>query len=288
MALRVRNGVRERQQADGSWALADGPDDKAAEKVAAAASDMGVDQGALDAALKGLDFSTGLEESFETSDDAALIESLKVSSEVFTEPSVSTPTDSEPSAPAASAGEAAGGIVDDIPGLTSDDGQRGTGGSRRIRERLISRGRGRIGPKTRRDTGSHIRVPGKNAEVSGPAADDTTLVRVKRSRSVPVRSRNGNAGSGETVRTRYVSSAVPALLKDRPRWVQELFEAHFRADSTLAMRRVITGYTADGKPKNRMKLSREDFAIGWLTAFDKFREDSRVLRLRGEEQLSRD
>ena len=75
----------------------------------------------------------------------------------------------------------------------------------------------------------------------------------------------------ETKSQRYVTKPPPALLSARPRWVQDLFEAHFRSDLTLAMR----------KEFNRMKLSRQDYAIGWLTLLDKIREDPAILRLRG-------
>jgi predicted component of type VI protein secretion system len=69
---------------------------------------------------------------------------------------------------------------------------------------------------------------------------------------------------------RYAAKPAPGILANSPKWVQDLFEAHFRSDLTLRLRR----------EHNRMKLSRQDYAIGWLTLLSKIREDPSVLRLK--------
>jgi len=72
------------------------------------------------------------------------------------------------------------------------------------------------------------------------------------------------------------AKSVPVLLEGRPRWVQDLFEAHFRSALSDQLRRLPSGKSG----KNRMKLSRQDYAIGWLVMFDKAREDPGILRSR--------
>jgi hypothetical protein len=152
--------------------------------------------------------------------------------------------------------------VDDweLPGLVSTEGARSVGGQRGLRKRLQERLRGkRAGAQS--SGAKKVEVGPRAAKAVGPAVKEGTEARQTR-RKVPV--------EPGTKAQRYVSKPPPALLGSRPRWVQDLFEAHFRSEHTLGMRRTF----------NRMKISRTDYAIGWLTAFDKFREESSLLRLK--------
>jgi hypothetical protein len=151
-------------------------------------------------------------------------------------------------------------VADDIPGLVSGDGQRGTGGARSVRERLqraATRSRGSGAARTQ-----SVVVGPRSARPVGPAVRDGTEARQTRSQRKTV-----TVGAG---RQRYVNRPAPELLSSRPKWVQELFEAHFRSELTLQLRR----------SNNRMKISRTDYAIGWLTLFDKAREEGSILRLK--------
>lgn len=149
------------------------------------------------------------------------------------------------------------GPPEEIPGLVSGDGQRGTSGQKSVRERLQGmRNRG-----SARRTQS-VQVGPRSAKAVGPAVRESTEARQ-------------TAGQRKTVtvgprKQRYANRPAPSLLTDRPKWVQELFEAHFRSEQALQLRR----------EHNRMKISRTDYAIGWLTAFDKFREEPSILRLK--------
>lgn len=151
-------------------------------------------------------------------------------------------------------------LVADVPGLVSGDGQRGVSGAKSVRERLQ-----RAASRTRalgiRKTQT-VSVGPRSARPSGPAVKDSTEARQTRSLRKTV-----EVGPS---RQRYVNRPAPGLMSDRPKWVQELFEAHFRSDQTLALRR----------SNNRMKISRTDYAIGWLTLFDKIREEPAIIRLR--------
>lgn len=69
---------------------------------------------------------------------------------------------------------------------------------------------------------------------------------------------------------RFVPKPPPASLAEAPRWMRDLFEAHFRSSRTLELRRSM----------NRMKLSRQDYAIGWMVAIEKARTDPSILRLK--------
>lgn len=159
----------------------------------------------------------------------------------------------------------ASGVPDEVldiavPGLLSTEGKKSTAGQSRLRKlqakarkpgtngssRVVARG---VAPK-------HIVVPATAAEITGPDADK------KLSRSEVTR--------------RIVTRETPVLLENRPKWVQELFEAHFRSELALTLRHIPMGKSG----KNRMKLSRADYAIGWLVMFDKAREDPGILRLR--------
>jgi len=70
--------------------------------------------------------------------------------------------------------------------------------------------------------------------------------------------------------SRFVPKPPPASLSDQPKWVQDLFEAHFRSSRTLELRRSM----------NRMKLSRQDYAIGWMVLLEAARKDPDILHLR--------
>src|SRR5262245_25441237 len=161
--------------------------------------------------------------------------------------------------PAADAIGDLGDLSFDVPGLVSSDGGRSTGGAKSVRSRLqklAERGR-----KTRE--GLKVEVAQKSARAVGPAVKETTERRQTSAKS--------RTQAPEEHKQRYVNRPAPEILAGRPLWVKELFEAHFRSDMTLQLRR----------QHNRMKISRQDYAIGWLTLFDKLREDPSVLRLKG-------
>ena len=151
-------------------------------------------------------------------------------------------------------------VVDEVPGLVSGDGARGVAGARGVRERLQKL-------KSRKAPAQVVQVGPRSARAVGPAVKDTTSARQARTRAQVV------AQSGSEPKQRYTNRPAPELLAARPKWVQDLFEAHFRSDLTLGMRRTF----------NRMKISRQDYAIGWLTLLDKVREDPSVLRLKDRE-----
>lgn len=151
----------------------------------------------------------------------------------------------------------------EVPGLLSTDGKTGVGGQRKL-DKLRGNALRKAGSKTgsrgsrvssRKVSGKEILVPASAAEVTGPDAH--------------------SVGKGEVSR-RIVTRETPVLLENRPKWVQDLFEAHFRSELALTLRRIPMGRGG----KNRMKLSRADYAIGWLVMFDKSREDPGILRLR--------
>src|SRR5215831_1870808 len=159
--------------------------------------------------------------------------------------------------------ESAPGDFDlEVPGLVSTDSGRSQRGFQTVKERLKANARKRREPRK-------VEVGSSAARVVGPAKGEGTERRQQlRTRE---RAEAGKKVSEEiAARQRYVNRPAPALFEGRPRWVQDLFEAHFRSEHTLAMRRA----------HNRMKISRQDYAIGWLTAFDKFREESSLLRLK--------
>lgn len=169
-------------------------------------------------------------------------------------------------APAELDTESAPGDFDlEVPGLVSSDSGRGTRGFKTVRERLKENARKRREPRK-------VEVGSGAAKVQGPAAREGTERRQeKRARErLEAGKSSGSAGDSSGVKQRYVNRPAPELLGGRPKWVQDLFEAHFRSEHTLGMRRQF----------NRMKISRQDYAIGWLTAFDKFREEPSLLRLK--------
>lgn len=158
----------------------------------------------------------------------------------------------------------------DLPGLTSGDGSRGTVGGKTVRERLLSR---RAGARAKTRAPQSVQVSASAARASGPAVKDGTAARQQD--RLKAQGTSGRAGKvvaeSAAVGQRYIQRAgyVVGPLEGRARWVQDLFEAHFRSGLTLAMRREF----------NRIKLSRADYAIGWLTLLDKIKEDPSILRL---------
>jgi hypothetical protein len=151
--------------------------------------------------------------------------------------------------------------IGEVPGLLSDEGPKSTSGKGRLQvlrdrvkgKRTGSRVTGRVArPRL-------VVVPEKDVQVEGPDAQGSRLSRVGPGRrSVPIKE-------------------APSLLEDRPQWVKDLFEAHFRSELAYRLRHLPSGTSG----KNRMKLSRADYAIGWLVMFDKAREDPGILRVKG-------
>jgi len=148
--------------------------------------------------------------------------------------------------------------IGDVPGLLSDEGPKSTAGSARL-QRLRQRAKGRGGSRVvARSKPKVIVVPQSAVEVTGPDAAGSRLQKGPGRRSVPIKE-------------------APALLENRPKWVQDLFEAHFRSELAYGLRHLPSGKNG----RNRMKLSRQDYAIGWLVMFDKAREDPGILRAKG-------
>jgi len=162
---------------------------------------------------------------------------------------------------------APGGDFDlEVPGLVSGDTGRSTRGFKTVRERLKENARKRREPK-------RVEVGAAAARVQGPAAREGTERRQQRKATERLEA-GKQVSDGAVKGQRYVQRPAPSLFEGRPKWVADLFEAHFRSEHTLAMRRA----------HNRMKISRQDYAIGWLTAFDKFREESSLLRLKSKDE----
>src|SRR5215471_3842340 len=146
----------------------------------------------------------------------------------------------------------------EIPGLTSGDGKAGTAGTRNVLAKLRARrGIAQVGD---RPPAVRVEVATSAARPRGPAVRDTTEHRlVKREKA-----RNG------AVSTRVQDKPAPKSLAEAPRWMQELFESHFRSVRTLELR----------KSMNRMKLSRLDYAIGWMVMLEAARRDPSILHVR--------
>ena len=186
-------------------------------------------------------------------------------------------------------------FIDEIPGLTVSDGKTGVRGGRGVLQRLRAGAKKRntgpqkadppVGsPESDRAVPEPSRAP-KRVEVAesaaharGPAVRDTTEHRqLARGRSTV-----GGGDKDASGATRIVSKPAPGILSDQPRWVRELFEAHFRSSRTGELRRKPSGpeREVDGVivTPNRMKMSREDFAIGWLVMLEAARRDPEILR----------
>jgi hypothetical protein len=172
----------------------------------------------------------------------------------------------------------------DVPGLTQGDAKKGSSGQKSVLARLQDRARGRVARPNGSSSGKNagkgkatpvrVEVSERAAVATGPAVKDTTESRQKG---------RGKGGSGpQSAGSRSVGTKpAPGILGDQPKWVQELFEAHFRSTRTAELRRKPTGpQRSDGSYPDRMKLSREDFAIGWLVMLEAARRDSGILRLK--------
>lgn len=199
-------------------------------------------------------------------------------------------------------------VVDEIPGLTTSDGKTGTRGSRSTLQKLRERANkktskihsGTIAEKpvqsepVQDGTGSQpvpirsgirIEVGEAAAKPRGPAVRDTTERRqVSRETSRRTRAQVGGASKGSSEMVRVGTKPSPGILSGQPKWVRDLFEAHFRSSRTRELRSMPSGPSreVDGKvvTPNRMKMSREDFAIGWLVLLEAARKEPAIIRAR--------
>lgn len=259
MLRKTKDGGYERQDSDGNWTPVSAEEARAAST--GVAPEPQVDEGGVATMI-----------------DALVDEMANGTSTVVEQPGVEVASASEAlglaEAPA-TVEVAAGEVLDttpvdgdfdlEVPGLVSGDSGRSSKVFKTVRERLKDNAKKRREPK-------RVEVSGAAAKVSGPAKAEGTERRQQR-RAQERLEAGKSVGTGEAgTRQRYVSRPAPGLLGDRPKWVQDLFEAHFRSEHTLGMRR----------QWNRMKISRTDYAIGWLTAFDKFREESSLLRVKAQ------
>lgn len=138
----------------------------------------------------------------------------------------------------------------DVPGLTV---ARGSSVLERLRRR---RGLSTGGARPKREK---VEVSERAARPRGPAVKDGTAERIAR------RERK-SAGPSRQV----TSKPAPGSLVESPRWMQELFETHFRSSRSMELR----------KTMNRMKLSRQDYAIGWMVAIEAARKDPSILHVK--------
>lgn len=169
----------------------------------------------------------------------------------------------------------------DVPGLTTTESKKSVSGQKSVLQKLQDRARGRVRvARPNGDTGGSKRpavkleVAERAAVATGPAVRDTTEART-RARSGGTKSTGGVNG----VRS-VGTKPAPGILSDQPAWVKDLFEAHFRGSRTAELRRKPSGSArADGTFPDRMKMSREDFAIGWLVMLEAARRDPEILRV---------
>lgn len=138
----------------------------------------------------------------------------------------------------------------DVPGLTV---ARGSSVLERLRRRR-GLSTGALRPKREK-----VEVSERAARPRGPAVKDGTAERIAR------RERK-SAGPSRQV----TSKPAPGSLVESPRWMQELFETHFRSSRSMELR----------KTMNRMKLSRQDYAIGWMVAIEAARKDPSILHVK--------
>src|SRR5215471_4434108 len=137
----------------------------------------------------------------------------------------------------------------EVPGLTS---ARPSSVLERLRRR-----RGLSTGVVRRP--ERVEVSERNAVPRGPAVKETTERRIVRR----VREKTG-------VSRQATTKPAPGSLVESPRWMQELFETHFRSSRSMELRRSM----------NRMKLSRQDYAIGWMVAIEAAHRDPSILHIR--------
>ena len=250
--LRKVNGRVERRDVDGVWRPVSPEEQKTVEARAQRGSGSGSGVG-LEDELGALKAQTAVGQAeaqipAETSTPDNIVEAQQIKNDA------QNGFASQPS-------ETGNGSLDigEVPGLLSDESPRSSSGAARL-QKLRSRARGkRDGSRvtTRIKPPREVVVPATAAEVSGPDADGSRL-------------KDGQ------VRRQVAVKEAPSLLEGRPQWVKELFEAHFRSELAYQLRRLPSGIGG----KNRMKLSRQDYAIGWLVMFDKAREDQGILRAR--------
>jgi len=176
-------------------------------------------------------------------------------------------------------------LPDEIAGLVSVDSKGGVKGSRGVLQRLrdrkrVSRGRGNTqteteiasqeAPKGRKATSGRsvqrVEVAEAAAKPRGPAVKDGTEARQLARAQVGRR----------TELARLSSKPAPEIISDQAQWVKDLFEAHFRSTRTLELRRMPLGKNG----KNRMKMSRADFSIGWLVLLEAVRRDPAIARIK--------
>ena len=138
----------------------------------------------------------------------------------------------------------------DVPGLTV---ARGSSVLERLRRR---RGLSTGGARPKREK---VEVSERAARPRGPAVKDGTAERI-------ARRERSKAGPSRQV----TSKPAPGSLVESPRWMQELFETHFRSSRSMELR----------KTMNRMKLSRQDYAIGWMVAIEAARKDPSILHVK--------
>lgn len=198
---------------------------------------------------------------------------LFVNTEAVQEPPL--PETHEPGDALVPTPEADGDLDFEVPGLTQGDGKKSTGGQKGVLQRLQDRARSRVKVARPNGTGARkvvkLEVSERAATATGPAVRDTTESRTKARGTVGVVN-----GTGRTVGTK----PAPGILGDQPKWVQDLFDAHFRSSRTGELRRKPSGPArADGSYPDRMKMSREDFAIGWLVMLEAARQNPEILRL---------
>jgi len=267
MLRKTRDGGFERQDSDGKWVAISPEEAGAATSGTAVAPEPAFDEGSvatmIDSLVDELNGSSTVAEPEEPLRDYAKIEDqeraeIRAADEAAPPP-VSEVIDTE-SVP--------GDFDLEVPGLVSGDTGRSSRGFKTVRERLRDAAKKRREPRK-------VEVGSSAARVVGPAKSEGTERRQQKRATERLEAGKASGAQGsEGVKQRYVSRPAPGILGGRPKWVQDLFEAHFRSELTLGLRRA----------HNRMKISRQDYAIGWLTAFDKFREESSLLRLKEKDK----
>jgi hypothetical protein len=187
----------------------------------------------------------------------------------------------------ADAGSAELGI-DEIPGLTVADKRGGVTGQRGVLQRL--RDRRRVGGRN-----SHRNAKSESGRLTGQKSTDRTPPSGRSVHRVEVAEaaakprgpavRDGTEAR-QLARQRAKKSAEPSgristkpapeIISGQARWVRDLFEAHFRSSRTLELRHMPIGKSG----KNRMKMSRADFSIGWLVLLEAARRDPSILHIK--------
>lgn len=263
MLRKTKTGTYERQDSDGNWVPV-----TAEEALAAATGGHGepqVDEGSVATMIDSLVDELHGDQNGKTEEAPILLAADRALTEDEKQAAHEAFAGAMDDPPATVDVEPVPGDFDlEVPGLVSGDTGRSSKGFKTVRERLKENARKRREPRK-------VEVGAAAAKVSGPAKAEGTERRQQR-RATERLEAGRSTGVGSSVdagiKQRYVSRPAPELLSSRPKWVQDLFEAHFRSESTLGLRRQF----------NRMKISRQDYAIGWLTALDKFREQPELLR----------